>query len=202
MAHSVTLYQPEHHALAPRNIGVNPKVLGLDYVAWVLWFMGSPEQALTRSLEALQFAQELAHPQSIGYALSLVIRLCLERGEGHVAQERGEALVVLSSENELPVSVAWGTAYQGAALIRQGQWTEGVAKLKQGLEAYAGETWRIFFLAWLAAGYGKVGQVEEGLAAIAEALRLVEKRDERIYEAEVWRIKGELLLMQAEKLSN
>ena len=36
--------------------------------------------------------------------------------------------------------------------------------------------------------------MEDGLAAVAEALRLVEKNDERFYEAEVYRVKGELTL--------
>ena len=51
--------------------------------------------------------------------------------------------------------------------------------------------------AWLAVGYGGAGQMENGLAAVAEALRLVDKTDERFYEAELYRIKGELLLAQA-----
>ena len=53
---------------------------------------------------------------------------------------------------------------------------------------------RTMYLAWLVAGHRGAGQVEEGLAAIAEALRLVEKNDERFYEAEVYRIHGELTL--------
>ena len=56
------------------------------------------------------------------------------------------------------------------------------------------------FLTLLAEAYGKAGQAEAGLDILAKALALVEKTDERFYEAEVWRIKGELLLMQAEKL--
>jgi predicted ATPase len=84
----------------------------------------------------------------------------------------------------------------GQALIVQEQWTEGIAQIRQGLEALAGEVWRTVFLAWLARGYGGAGQVEEGLAVIVEALRLVEKNDERYYEAEVYRIKGELTLQK------
>jgi hypothetical protein len=59
-----------------------------------------------------------------------------------------------------------------------------------------GEALKTEHLTWLARGYRGVDQVKEGLAAVAEALRLVEKNDERYYEAEVYRIKGELLLAQ------
>ena len=79
-------------------------------------------------------------------------------------------------------------------MITQAQWAEGVAQVQQSLEVYAGELWRTVYLVWLAAGDEGTGQVEDGLAAVAEALRLVEKHDERIYEAEVYRIKGTLTL--------
>lgn len=61
---------------------------------------------------------------------------------------------------------------------------------------------RSFHLALLAEAYGKSGQAEEGLNVLAEAPQLVEKNDERFYEAELYRIKGELLLAQARKLKN
>jgi hypothetical protein len=49
----------------------------------------------------------------------------------------------------------------------------------------------------LAEAYGKAGQAEEGLAALAEALTVVDQTGERFYEAELYRIKGEFLLQQA-----
>ena len=121
-----------------------------------------------------------------------------ERGEGRVAQEHADAGVALSSEHGFPFYVAWGTVQRGAALIAQEQWAEGIVQVRQGLEAQEGEILRTGYLAWLAEGYGGAGQVEEGLAAVAEALRLVEKNDERFYEAELYRIKGELTLQSAQ----
>ena len=52
--------------------------------------------------------------------------------------------------------------------------------------------WRPYFLALLAEAYGKVGQVEEGLNVLAEALATVDKTGERFYEAELYRLRGEL----------
>ena len=40
----------------------------------------------------------------------------------------------------------------------------------------------------------KVGQIEEGLAVVSEALEIVNKNEERIYEAELYRLQGELSL--------
>jgi len=92
----------------------------------------------------------------------------------------------------------------GWALVQQGQEKEGLQELQRGVTATratgSGLLTRGFVL--LAETYGKIGQVEEGLATIAEAIAVMEKTGERIYEAELYRIKGELLLMQARQLKN
>jgi hypothetical protein len=82
-------------------------------------------------------------------------------------------------------------------LTEQGQGEEGVAQICQGLAAYrpnGGGGFRPHFLALLAGAYGKVGQTEEGLSAVSEALTLVNRTGERSYEAELYRLKGELSL--------
>ena len=52
-------------------------------------------------------------------------------------------------------------------------------------------------LAVLAEAHGRAGQAEEGLALIAEALEFVTKTGERASEAELHRLKGELLLARS-----
>ena len=72
--------------------------------------------------------------------------------------------------------------------------------MRQGIDAWqatGAELQVTHWLALLAEAYGKRGQIEEGLAALAEALTLVEKNGERYYEAEIHRLKGELLLQQS-----
>ena len=161
-----------------------------------LWLLGYPEQAWRRMHEAQQLAQELGHPFGLAFALCWSAMLQIECGDGRVARERADVGVVLSSEHGFLGYAAWGTAPRGGALIVQEQWGEGIAQIRQGLEAYAGDLIRTMYLAWLAKGYEGAGQIDEGLATVSEALRLVDKNDERYYEAEVYRIKGELLLTQ------
>jgi predicted ATPase len=193
---SVALYQPQHHALTSFYGGMNPKVAGLGFMALVLWYLGYPEQALTRSHEALHMAQELGHLYTLGSTSNFAATLHVERGDGRIAQERANAAVALCSEHGFPFYWARGTLLRGAALIAQEQWEEGTVQIRQGLEAYAAEAMKTVFLAWLARGYGGAGQVGDGLETIAEALRLVDKNDERFYEAELYRIKGQLTLQQ------
>jgi predicted ATPase len=193
---SVALYQPQHQVLTPFYGGLNPQVVSLTLTAWALWFLGFPEQALRRMHEVLHLAQELNHPVSLAIALCWAAWLRIERGEGRVAQEHADSVVALASERGFLTYAAWGTAKRGGALIVQEQGGEGIAQIRQGLEVYVGDLIRTAYLAWLAKGYGGTGQVEEGLAAVSEALLLVEKNDERFYEAEVYRLKGELTLQK------
>jgi predicted ATPase len=77
---------------------------------------------------------------------------------------------------------------------------EGIAHIRAGLAAWratGAELVRPYFLALLAEAYRKAGQTEEGLNALAEALATVHDSGERWWEAELYRLKGELLRMQA-----
>jgi predicted ATPase len=81
----------------------------------------------------------------------------------------------------------------------QGQTEEGLAQLRQGIAAWqatGAEIARPLWLAFLAEAYGTAGQAAEGLTALAEAWALVHKTDERVWEAELHRLTGELLLTQ------
>jgi len=93
-----------------------------------------------------------------------------------------------------------GSVLRGWALAEQGQNEEGLTQIHQGmatLHAVGSEIERPSFLALLAEAYGKAGQAENGLALLAEALAMVDKSGERLYEAEMYRLKGELTLQQA-----
>ena len=95
-----------------------------------------------------------------------------------------------------------GTLFQGWALIEQGQEEEGIVQLRQGLathRAIGSEISRSYYLGLLAQAYGRVGQVVEGLQVLAEALAFVTHSAERYREAELYRLKGELLLQSGQQ---
>ena len=96
--------------------------------------------------------------------------------------------------------MAWGTIFRGWALAKQGEGEEGTAQIRQGLAAHRAteaDLARPYFLALLAEAYGGIGKAEEGLTVLAEALDVVNKNWERFYEAELYRLKGELLLARS-----
>jgi predicted ATPase len=195
---ATTHYQPQQHPALIALSAQDLRVASFCLMAMALWSLGYPDQALTRMHEALRLSHALGHIFSLAFTLVFTTELHYLRREGQVTQDRAGALVTLSGEYGFSAFLARGTVLWGAALIVREQWTEGITQIQQGLKAYGGELRRTMYLACLAEGYRGAGQVEEGLATIAEALRLVEKNDERYYEAEVWRIKGELALRAGE----
>jgi predicted ATPase/DNA-binding winged helix-turn-helix (wHTH) protein len=193
----IALYNPEQHRFIAVLFGDDPGVSCLSFVALALWFLGYPEQALKRNLESLVLAQELALPYSMAFALSFTAWVHVRRREGGEAQVRTRALLSLAAEQGFQLWTAEGTILQGWTLVEQGQIEEGLAQMQQGLAAYrtiGAEMGRPSHLALLAEAYGKAGRTDEGFSVLTEALATVGKTGEHSYEAELYRLKGELLL--------
>jgi predicted ATPase len=147
--------------------------------------------------EALTQAQELAHPFSSAFALNFAAALYQFLREVQSVQEWTGAVMTLSREQGFPYWLARGTIQQGWVLAERGQSEDGITQMGQGLNimrATGAELNRSYGLGWLATAYGRVGQIEEGLALLAEGLEIVHKTEDRHHEAELYRLKGELTL--------
>ena len=178
------------------------------YAGVTLWHLGYPDQALQRSHEALALAREVAHPFSLGMALFFAAWVHQCRQEGHLTQERADAVIALGAEQGATVFAAAGTIFRGWALAQkyaepgagQGQKEEGISQMQQGLAAWRATGAKVFQpygLALLAAASAQVGQQEKGLTQLAEALAMANDTEERRHEAELYRLKGELLLARS-----
>ena len=194
----MTLYDLEQHDAFASLYGQDQGVICRSWEALTLWSLGYPDQALQRSREALTLAQELVHPFSLAYAMCFAGMLCQLRRDVQAAQERATAEIALCTAQGFTLYLARGTILQGWARAEQGQEAAGLAQMRQGLAAYqatAAAVFQPYYLAFLAETYGKLGQAEEGLTLLGEALAAVHKTGERFYEAELYRLKGELLLV-------
>ncbi|MBI3796287.1 MAG: AAA family ATPase [Deltaproteobacteria bacterium] len=196
----IALYEPEKHTSHTSRSGQDPGVTCLCYLPWVLWHLGYPDRALKRGHEALALAQELSHPFSQVYALNYAAGLHQFRREWQATQEQTEALIALCREQGFAQWVPQATILRGWILAEQGHEKKGIAQMRQGLAAWratGAEIGSPWFLALLAEGCGKAGQIEEGLIVLTEALTAVDKTGERHYEAELYRLKGQLTLQKS-----
>ena len=200
LAQGMALYDPQYHRTLAFLYGRDPGVDCQGYTAWTRGCLGYQDQALALSYEALTLAQELTHPHSLAFALNMAAVLHQFRREGPVAYVRAQAAITLATEQGFPQWLAVGTILRGWALAERETRAEGVDQMRQGLAAWratGAEVLRPYFLALLAEVYGHMGQADEGLHVLADAVTTVTKTGERWYEAELHRRKGELLLRQA-----
>ncbi len=200
LAQGIALYDPQQHRASVFLYGENTGVVCRSHAALALWWLGYPDQGLAQTDEAVTLAQHVAHPFSLGYALGCATVFYQLRREVRAAQKRAEAAISLATEQGFPHWRAMGSILSGWALAHQGQAQAGIEQIHQGMRAFRAtgtELERPHWLALLAEAYGTTGQLEEGLAVLAEAVTLAETTGERWYEAELHRLKGELLLQQS-----
>jgi predicted ATPase len=181
--------------------GHDPNVACRIWRTWALWALGYTEQARQRSQEGVTLASNLSHPYSLAYTLLITtILYTLLREAPARLQVRAAAAMALCTAQGFETYLAGSTILHGWALAAQGQCTEGIAQICQGLVAWkatGAELCRPLFLALLAGAYRSTGQIEESLTTLTEALACVDATGEHFYEAELHRLKGELLLQHA-----
>ncbi len=130
-----------------------------------LWFLGYPDQARQRYHEALALADALAHPFSQAFVPSFTNWLPHLCREVQTAREQAEVNLTLSTEQGFAYWLPMGQIVHGWAVAAQGQWQEGIAEIRQGLEAYRATQSQLawpYLLALLAEAYSARRQIEEG----------------------------------------
>jgi len=182
--------------------GHDPGVCCRYHAADVLWLLGYPEQALSKSRESLALARELSHASTTATALSFAA--CFEQrlGEGQAVQARLEEGVSLSTERGFLPRQTQANFLQAWLLVEQGHHDAGIAQMSAILSAERAKgvsgRWNMQFSALLADAHKQARHSLEGLNVINDALNRASQTDCRLYEAELHRIKGELLLAQAD----
>jgi len=196
---ALLLYDPHQHRDDAFVYSQNPGVALRSHAAWALWFLGQPDRALQLMNEALVLARELSEPHGLAHTLHFAAIIHHLRRDEALAQQHAEAAIAVSTEHGLLMYQACAMIARGSALVEQGSHAQGIEQMRLGLvmqEATGARLARPHFLALLAAALRKTGQAGEGLCVVEEALTLSQQRGEERYLAELYRLKGELLLMR------
>jgi predicted ATPase len=195
-----TIYETHPHARPDVHAGHDPNVACRLYGTLTLWLLSYPEQACRWNDEGMTLASRLSHPYTMAYAWMATTWLYQYLREDLARlQESIQAATTLCTEYDFGPYLAGNILFQGWVLSMQGQHEKGLAQQRQALTR-SRETIRLFtpyHLALLAQAYERAGQITEGLAALDEALALVDMTGEKMYSAEIHRIKGKLLLSAA-----
>jgi class 3 adenylate cyclase/predicted ATPase/energy-coupling factor transporter ATP-binding protein EcfA2 len=199
-AQGIALYDLQQHRASTFLYGEDAGVVCHTLDAVTLWLLGYPDQGRAQSQKALALAQQIAHPLSLSFALGNTAIFHQLRREVRAAQAYTEAAMRISPEQQSPQWQAMVALLHGWILVQQGQAQEGSEQLTQGLTAWrasGAEIARPYWLMRIAEAHGMLGAPAAGLTVLTEALALVDTTGERLYESELYRLKGELLLQQA-----
>ena len=167
-----------------------------------LWTLGYPDQALSIMQEGLAWAQELGRPFILAIMRNYAATLHILRGDWKQAQNEAEAVLALATEHGFPQWTGAGTLQRGWAIAVQGRVENGIEQMRQGLVAarmagsevaHAG---RITTLVGIYSNR-QLGRAIEGLQLLDEAQVMVHATGGRIFEAELYRLRGELLLQRS-----
>jgi predicted ATPase len=199
-ARGIALYDPDSHAglasvYGNHDAGTCCRTIG----AWALGLLGFPERAVALNRDAIALAQRLGHPFNLAvayYAAAQPYQLLRDAAE---AGRHAEAALALAREHGFALISGWATAVRGWAIASDGAGVDGIAEIRDGLamaRAIGIESNESFMLTLLAEACLMSERVEEGLASVAQGLAMVARTGERFQEAELWRVRGELLLLQ------
>ncbi len=191
----IQLYRAEdHHALAFTYGGHDPGVCARNLSALSLWLLGYPEQAGERSDTALGLVQKLGHSGTLAQATNMRLRLSMFQRDKHALAQHAETLLKLTQRGEDHDSVA--NAARGWAKFEEGKREAGLAIMRELVNS---KVWQNPFntslISLMATALGQHGDVDEGLELVNELLRLSQRDDVHWWEAELRRVKGELLLV-------
>jgi predicted ATPase len=193
----LALYEPGRDRGSAFVYALDTRVVCSFWLVHVLLAQGYPEQARARMGAALAYARGLAHPSTLAYALSVACILHGRYRPGPEARADADTLVALATEQGFPFPAAVGTVVAGWARTEEEPAEEGIARMHQGLAAYTAtgaELWVPDLLVLLAEAHGRAGRPASGLDFLAEGLDRADKTEGRWLEAELHRLRGELLL--------
>jgi DNA-binding winged helix-turn-helix (wHTH) protein/predicted ATPase len=193
--HAKTLYDPSQHQSHLTRFGVDMGLFSRSWATHFLWHAGYADQARAQGEESLRLAGELAHPFSRAITLAYAAmshQFCrdLER-----VDSLAEATITLCIEHGFPYYLAWAQVLRGWSRAAAGAPEEGIADIRRGigvLQATAGARLP-YYRALLAEACAWAGHIDDAFQAVTDGSADIEKTEERWWEAEVHRLRGELL---------
>ena len=192
---SIALYQASHHDALILLYGENVCVSSHSLLSLVLWLLGLPKQADAASRRAIALARQVEHPNSLGYALCAAAILNRWRARIESTTQLTQEAMALADRHGLPFWLGMGAASDGWAQAMQGR-AAGAEQIRQclaGVNAVMSGS-IIMFLAPLCEALVHLGQWEEALAKIDEALEIISGNHDRFFESEFHRMRGVCLL--------
>jgi predicted ATPase len=192
---AASLYRPDEHRDSALHYGQDIGVSAFVQLSFALWHRGYPDQSARAADRALALSRQLGHAHTLAYAFSHAGVAAVFARDVATVYARSNDCVAVASEHGFAQWAARGRILQGWADAQKGEATTGIGRIRDGMAASAATGTRSntpFYLALLAEALAFAGKIEEGLAALDDALATAAVSGVRGWDAEIHRLRGEL----------
>jgi DNA-binding winged helix-turn-helix (wHTH) protein/predicted ATPase len=189
------LYDPRQHASYIARVGVDVGLFSRSWEAHFLWHIGYPDAARAKAEETVNLASQFSHPLTRAITLGYATMLHQFQRDVDGIDRLAKATITHTTEHGLPYYLAWAELLEGWSAAIRGVCEDGITKIRHSIEVLqtmAGLRLP-YYRALLAEAYGCGGRISEALQVLDDAFGIVQKTGERWWEAELHRLRGELL---------
>jgi DNA-binding SARP family transcriptional activator len=179
--------------------GVNYLAHANAWNAHALWFLGKPETALRCALNGVQIASQYAQPFNQALTVTYLALLQELRGDSAAFRTQADEALRLTQEYRAPYYHQWAQILVQFADACDQPSTNNLVRLEDAIQVFmtAGARLRLpYYLSLLARAYQQAGENEKALKVIEQALSEALNNQERCWDAELHRLRGEFLLSQ------
>jgi DNA-binding response OmpR family regulator/class 3 adenylate cyclase/predicted ATPase len=196
LENAVGLYKPEEYQELAYRFGWDPGVRALSIRAWALWHRGHFDEANKAGHEVLRQARQSVHLETLAYGLSYNCLTAVSARRVLEAEQLANELTAFAREHGFALLHGYGLTLQGWVMAQRQPSKAAVEQIRAGLAAARAAGSRFhepIVLGLLAEALGLVGEIEKGLAVIAEALALARASGASGNDAELHRLRGNFL---------
>jgi predicted ATPase len=193
------LYDPRQHDAGLSAFGMDMGIFARIWAAHLMWHQGFPERARARANESIRVATGLGHPFTRTIALAYAAMLGQFLRDAVEVDRLANATIAHATEHAFPYYLAWAGVLRGWSRAAQGGGASAVEEIRDGIGILE-TTARLrlpYYRCLLAEACGRIGRHEEALEVVSEAFDDVRMTEERWWEAELHRTRGDLLRMAA-----
>ncbi|MDF0498739.1 ATP-binding protein [Bradyrhizobium yuanmingense] len=196
---SIQLDDPALHRGSAERL-LNPGVMSMSYLGYLLWFLGQPDTARQHSEQAISDAEQMRHPFTLAFAQVFGAYLCQHLRDVPGTRDYASRAMTISSQHGFLHWKQQATILHGWALTELGDMDAGLSEMRAGVEGYeAQNSWlaSCWFRCLLAQGYARAGLSEAALRALDGALTVAKRTGDHFYLAEIYRLQGEFIRAHA-----
>jgi predicted ATPase len=196
---AVAMFDPARDRELSLRFTADAGVLAMAYLADVLWLIGEVDRARRVSEDLTLRIVQIQHGGSIGYGRSHRATFEMMRGDFERAAPHAKALAEFTGDHDIAQWQGFVTFFEGWKEWRIGNRDAGVAQMRRGVSKFAEQKFVLLdglFKTALAHAEAEGGEIGAALSTIEGAIAESERTGQRTFDAEVHRMRGEILLKQ------